>query len=244
MTIHVHIQVKGALRGDVACKNSPPYKPYFRCDWYTVDIGTINEITVLPMSIAQLYKVHYTMFHRGEHIVGICCCFLGGVYVVSFTATARACRERMVRKTISRPFYNFNVLFLCPFLVGASAEEMCEDSLNEIKAHREKQVFDCMGRGSNAWFEQRFAECCKVVEDVCHTLGVKKSLAGRHFWRNVFAEDVPPSVADTPCDDEVAANILADPDTCVPGETGFASAPVTRKLLWGAVLTAGAVLNF
>ena len=127
----------------------------------------------------------------------------------------------------------------------AETEKMYNESMVEIKAYREKKVYDYMGRGDNAWFEQRTAEYYKVVEDVCHTLGVKKSLKGRQFWRNVFTEDVPPSGVDATCDEQAAANILADPDTCVPGKTGFESTAATNKLLWvAAMLAVGAVLNF
>ena len=117
-----------------------------------------------------------------------------------------------------------------------STEKLYNETLNEIKAYREKEVFDYMGRGNNAWFEQRFAEYYKVVEDVCHTLGVKKSLVGRHFWRNVFTEDVPSSGTNAPCDEDAAANILSDPDTCVPLKGENPSAAVARNLFWGAVL--------
>lgn len=87
------------------------------------------------------------------------------------------------------------------------------DRLNEIKAYREKKVYDYMGRGRNAWFEQRPAEYYKVVDDLCYTLGVKDSFTGRHFWRDVFTEDVPPPPT---CNDQTSGSILEDPDTCVP----------------------------
>lgn len=127
-----------------------------------------------------------------------------------------------------------------PSFNWAATEAMFNQSLPEIKAYQEKRVYDYMGRGNNAWFEQRFAEYYKVVEDVCHTLGVKQSLVGRHFWRNVFTEDIPASGVDAPCDEESATNILADPDTCVPMKTET-SAVAAFDFLWGVMLTVVAV---
>ena len=48
----------------------------------------------------------------------------------------------------------------------ATTELKYKDRLEGIKAYQTGHVYDYMGRGDNAWFEQRFAEYYKVVEDV------------------------------------------------------------------------------
>eukprot|EP00977_Amphora_coffeiformis_P002188 scaffold425_cov175-Amphora_coffeaeformis.AAC.47 len=133
-----------------------------------------------------------------------------------------------------------------PSLDWVITEEMFGDRMMEIKAYREQKVYDYMGRGNNAWFEQRFAEFYVVVEDVCHTLGVKPSLTGRSFWRDVFTESIPPSGAEAECNEDAEGSILADVDTCIPiaddsrgddASTAFA----TRSIILGLILTAGAL---
>lgn len=125
-----------------------------------------------------------------------------------------------------------------------ATQELFANRLEEIKAYREQEVYDYMGRGSNTWFEQRFAEFYLVVEDVCHTLDVKPSLTGRSFWRNVFTEGVPSSGADAECNEQTEGSILEDNDVCVrrtlSPTSATSTASATRAVLVGLALTIAA----
>ena len=127
-----------------------------------------------------------------------------------------------------------------PSLDWNITQNMFVENLTEIKAYREGRVYDYMGRGNNAWFEQRFAEFYVVVEDVCHTLGVKQSLTGRSFWRDVFTEPIPPSGANAECDKDAEGSILDDPNKCTPIANDTSTAFAERSVILGLILTAGA----
>ena len=68
-----------------------------------------------------------------------------------------------------------------------------EQILNQFVSVANRSVFDYQGQGSNAWFEQRFAEYDVVLNDFCLVSGTVESTlpANRRLWlRNVFTEPV------------------------------------------------------
>jgi hypothetical protein len=123
-------------------------------------------------------------------------------------------------------------------------EKYGAEKLQEIKAFNNTEVYDFMGRGDNAWFEYRFAEYYKVVDDLCFTLGVKESFTGRHFWRNVLTESIPNSGVNAVCDESTQDNgIFNDPDTCEPLPSTDPSASAPRSVFFGAVLALAALMQ-
>jgi len=61
-------------------------------------------------------------------------------------------------------------------------------TLDQLKAVQNKKVFDYQGSGSNAWFEERFAEFYDVTKDFCHVVGTSEALNRPTWFRNVFSE--------------------------------------------------------
>merc|ERR1719464_2536403 len=74
--------------------------------------------------------------------------------------------------------------------------------LDKLKSVQNKNVYDHLGTGMHSWDEQRYAEYDAVLEDMCTIaqMTTDKSKHERHFFRNVFNEQVGQMELDT-CDD-------------------------------------------
>jgi len=64
--------------------------------------------------------------------------------------------------------------------------------LDQIKAVQTQQVYDTQGSGSNAWFEQRYAEYDVVGLDMCNLVGSNNPNVPhtRKWFRNIFTEPI------------------------------------------------------
>lgn len=60
------------------------------------------------------------------------------------------------------------------------------NDLEQIKAFRNKQVFDYQGAGPNKWYEERFGSYYDLVQDFCGIVGTTRELQGQGWFRNVF----------------------------------------------------------
>ncbi|GAX27439.1 hypothetical protein FisN_23Hh097 [Fistulifera solaris] len=64
-----------------------------------------------------------------------------------------------------------------------------ETELSVMKAVQNEQVFDYLGAGPNAWYEERYASYYDVVQDFCSVVGTTSPLPGGRWFRNVFTHD-------------------------------------------------------
>ena len=67
------------------------------------------------------------------------------------------------------------------------------ETLDQIKAVQNKQVFDTLGQGPSAWNEQRYAEYDVVGLDMCDIVGRSSTTGVQHerrWFRNVFTEPI------------------------------------------------------
>jgi hypothetical protein len=67
------------------------------------------------------------------------------------------------------------------------------ETLDQIKAVQDKQVFDTLGQGPSAWFEQRYAEYDVVGLDMCEIVGRSSTTGAKHerrWFRNVYTEPI------------------------------------------------------
>lgn len=89
------------------------------------------------------------------------------------------------------------------------------DQLDTMKAVQDKEVFDYLGSGQNAWFEERFPAYFNVLHDFCGVVGTTTRYPGQPWFRNVFTQSVgaPPD-----CTGEIQHIIPSD--TCVPADFG------------------------
>lgn len=114
-----------------------------------------------------------------------------------------------------------------------------EDQLKEMKAVREKQVYD-VTFSTGGWFEQRVAEHYNVLRDFCHVVGTQQGLNGRGWFRNVFTEK---TVEPTEC---IKSNILQDQFSCTPiivqGEGTGSSSPYISFMIPFVVSVLGLIL--
>jgi len=66
-------------------------------------------------------------------------------------------------------------------------------TMDQIKAVKNKQVYDNQGSGTNAWFEQRLAEYDVVGLDLCDIVGSANPNGPPHkrrWFRNIFYEEI------------------------------------------------------
>ena len=73
------------------------------------------------------------------------------------------------------------------------AYELKNETLDQIKAVQNKQVFDTLGQGPSAWHEQRYAEYDVVGLDMCDVVGRVNPNGSKHqrrWFRNVYDEPV------------------------------------------------------
>lgn len=71
--------------------------------------------------------------------------------------------------------------------------ESRKEILDQFKSVQNKQVFDTLGQGSSAWFEQRYAEYDVVGLDMCDIVGRVPANGKKHlrrWFRNVFSEPI------------------------------------------------------
>mmetsp|Transcript_9231 Transcript_9231/g.15352 ORF Transcript_9231/g.15352 Transcript_9231/m.15352 type:complete len:683 (-) Transcript_9231:123-2171(-) len=97
------------------------------------------------------------------------------------------------------------------------------DVLDTFKSVQEELVFDNLGSGPNAWFENRLAEYDVVLQDFCHVVGTADPLHERAWMRNVFTEEK--GTPATTCAD-VSAPLASRATPCrqvvfLPGVTCF-----------------------
>jgi hypothetical protein len=67
------------------------------------------------------------------------------------------------------------------------------ETLDQFKAVQNKMVFDTLGQGPSAWFEQRYAEYDVVGLDMCDVVGHVNMNGPKHtrrWFRNVYTEPV------------------------------------------------------
>lgn len=67
------------------------------------------------------------------------------------------------------------------------------ETLDQFKSVQNKMVFDTLGQGASAWFEQRYAEYDVVGLDMCDVVGHTSKTGPertRRWFRNVFTEPV------------------------------------------------------
>lgn len=67
------------------------------------------------------------------------------------------------------------------------------ETLDQIKAVQNKQVFDTLGQGRSAWNEQRYAEYDVVGLDMCDVVGHASETGPKHtrrWFRNVYTEPI------------------------------------------------------
>jgi hypothetical protein len=71
--------------------------------------------------------------------------------------------------------------------------ELKNETLDQIKAVQDKQVFDTLGQGPSAWNEQRYAEYDVVGLDMCDVVGRSSTTGAKHerrWFRNVYTEPI------------------------------------------------------
>jgi hypothetical protein len=77
---------------------------------------------------------------------------------------------------------------------GFSSAEADFPELQQFVSVQSKQVFDYLGQGPNAWFEQRLAEPDVILQDFCAVVGTINLEAPvpheRAWFRNVYSEAV------------------------------------------------------
>jgi hypothetical protein len=87
--------------------------------------------------------------------------------------------------------------------------------LSQMKSVQNQEVYDILGLGQNAWFEQRLAEYYDVLDDFCTIVGTTTIFnRERSFLRNVFTEEA--NSVEEQCIDPTASLILNDKHDCVP----------------------------
>ncbi|VEU43949.1 unnamed protein product [Pseudo-nitzschia multistriata] len=65
------------------------------------------------------------------------------------------------------------------------------ETLNKMKAVQNGQVYDVLGQGSSAWYEQRYAEYDVVGLDMCNIVGYAPASGHQNRWfRNVFTDPI------------------------------------------------------
>jgi hypothetical protein len=65
-----------------------------------------------------------------------------------------------------------------------------KEELDKMTSVQNKRVFDLQGSGSNAWFEQRYAEYFAALQDFCHVVGTTRRFDMRQWFRNVFTDPI------------------------------------------------------
>ena len=78
-------------------------------------------------------------------------------------------------------------IFPAPNWEATYAEFQTE--LSVMKAVQNEQVFDYLGAGPNAWYEDRYASYYDVVQDFCSVVGTTAPLPGARWFRNVFTRE-------------------------------------------------------
>ena len=132
-----------------------------------------------------------------------------------------------------------------------------QTELSEMKAVHNKQVFDYLGAGPNAWYEERYASYYDVVHDFCSVVGTTSPLQGGRWFRNVFKNEegkggqctsegvhsilpynfecdqavfdltVPSPVADAPAEAPVAESPMGQPEAETPTGGSAAETPTS-----------------
>ena len=118
--------------------------------------------------------------------------------------------------------------WLFPASNWQSTAETFAGRMGEIKAYRNLNVYDNLGQGTNAWFEQRFAQYYRVVQDICDITSGTKSMA-RSFWRNVFTEDAPADGYEGTCLDDISTSVFANDTECIFPTSSPTSRPTTNQ---------------
>ena len=67
------------------------------------------------------------------------------------------------------------------------------ETMDQIKAVQNEQVYDTLGQGESAWYEQRYAEYDVVGLDMCDVVGRTSATGPKHerrWFRNVYTEPI------------------------------------------------------
>ncbi|KAL3917280.1 MAG: hypothetical protein SGILL_004789 [Bacillariaceae sp.] len=84
-------------------------------------------------------------------------------------------------------------IFIFPSNQWDSTYALKNETLDQIKAVQNEQVYDNQGSGSNAWFEQRYAEYDVVGLDMCELVNAANPFTAPHqrrWFRNIFTEPI------------------------------------------------------
>ena len=91
------------------------------------------------------------------------------------------------------------------------------ETLDQIKAVQNGQVFDTLGQGASAWNEQRYAEYDVVGLDMCDVVGNVAESGPKHerrWFRNVFTEPIG-SLESCNVPDEISQPFVPPGQECV-----------------------------
>jgi hypothetical protein len=116
------------------------------------------------------------------------------------------------------------------------------DELNQIKAFRNKEVYDFQGAGPNKWYEERFGSYYDVTQDFCSIVGTTAPLPGQGWFRNVFSEPVGNGGT---CTEDGGNSLLPYNFACEPSEFDPVQAGSTSgasAVVVGAYLVASWIL--
>jgi hypothetical protein len=84
-------------------------------------------------------------------------------------------------------------IWIFPSNQWESVYALKNETMDQIKAVQNQQVYDNQGSGSNAWFEQRYAEYDVVGLDMCELVNAANPLTPPHtrrWFRNIFTEPI------------------------------------------------------
>jgi hypothetical protein len=92
------------------------------------------------------------------------------------------------------------------------------ETLDQMKAVQDGQVFDTLGQGASAWNEQRYAEYDVVGLDMCDVVGHVSQTGPQHerrWFRNVFTEPIGSMETCDVAGGEISQPFVAPGQECV-----------------------------
>jgi hypothetical protein len=119
-----------------------------------------------------------------------------------------------------------------------------------LKSVQNNQVYDYLGAGANAWFEERYASYYDVLQDFCSVVGTTRALPpGRGWFRNTATEPVGVAgVCKNGTNSILPYNFACEPDEFTisaaggsSGQTG-ASEAFSDSMVHGPILFASAAM--
>ena len=101
------------------------------------------------------------------------------------------------------------------------------ETMDQIKAVQNKQVFDTLGQGASAWYEQRYAEYDIVGLDMCDVVGRSSTTGPKHerrWFRNVYTEPIG-SLGTCNVPDEISQPYVPPAEQCVRPQSSTMTQP-------------------